>query len=352
MIRIDFITLLAIFGAFQGLLFAVFIWFRNKFTFNKIFALLLLATSIRIAKNIVVHASEIDPEFSMNLNLWRFLVNFGITHQFAIGPLFYLYFLARMDRDFKFRNVSLWHFVPYFLLILGSYHIQWPFWRDVGLWLSYISILTYYLLAFRAYHVELHKRSNKENDSLPTSLIWLRNLLIIVAILLFSYSPVLFKYLGYIGGAVLYTIGIYMVSMIILKQKRTNSLLQAKYQTTTLNKELFESIISKLTETINKDKPYKDPDLTLQSLALLLNTKPHHLSQAINQKYQKGFSEYINQHRVREAQALLSDPKKAYLKIASIGFESGFNGLSTFNSTFKKYTGQTPSQFKREKQKS
>ncbi len=352
MISIDFTTLLAIFGTFQGFLFAVFIWFRNKFTFNRLFSLLLIATSIRIAKNIIVHASDIDPQFSMAPFLWRFLVNFGITHQFAIGPLFYLYFLARLRTDFKFRKVHLWHFAPYLLLLFGSYHIQWPFWRDVGLWLSYISILTYYLLAFRACYLPRQSHWQKEQGSARTTLTWLRSLLLITGILLLAYSPALFKYLGYIGGAVLYAIGIYVVSMILLKQKRTNSLLQTKYQGTSLNQRLYESTIQDLITLMIEHKPYKDPDLTLQSLAGQLNVKPYHLSQAINQKYQKSFSEYINEHRVEEAKIQLTDPQKAHLKIASIGFDSGFNGLSTFNSTFKKHTGQTPSQFKKRGQKS
>ena len=352
MISIDFTTLLAIFGTFQSFLFAIFIWFRNKFTFNRIFSLLLVATSIRIAKNIIVHASDIDPRFSIDPFLWRFLVNFGITHQFAIGPLFYLYFLARLKTNFRFRTIYLWHFVPYLILVFGSYHIQWPFWRDGGLWLSYISVMTYYLLAFRACYLPRQSYLQKQNRSDPATLNWLRSLLIITGILLLAYSPALFKYLGYIGGAVLYAIGIYMVSMILMKQKRTDSFLQTKYQNTALNQQLSQNIIRDLTRLMEEHKPFKNPDLTLQSLALQLEVKPHHLSQAINRKYQKSFSEYINQHRVEEAKIQLRDPKKAHLKIASIGFDSGFNGLSTFNSTFKKYTNQTPSQFKNNRLKS
>ncbi|MGB5821878.1 MAG: hypothetical protein WBG90_20510 [Saonia sp.] len=60
MLKVDIIALLAIFGTLQSVLFALIFWFKNKEFYNKI-GLLLLATSIRIAKNIAVHLSELNP---------------------------------------------------------------------------------------------------------------------------------------------------------------------------------------------------------------------------------------------------------------------------------------------------
>jgi len=46
---------------------------------------------------------------------------------------------------------------------------------------------------------------------------------------------------------------------------------------------------------------------------------------------------------------MLSDPQKTHkYSIEAIAKEAGFNTISNFNSVFKKYTGITPSVFKKE----
>jgi len=56
----------------------------------------------------------------------------------------------------------------------------------------------------------------------------------------------------------------------------------------------------------------------------------------------------VNHYRVEEAKQLLLEPAKEDHKIASIAYDAGFNSLSTFNDVFKKITGTTPSQFRKE----
>jgi len=61
----------------------------------------------------------------------------------------------------------------------------------------------------------------------------------------------------------------------------------------------------------------------------------------------KSFYDYINHYRVEEARQLLIDPGKAGYKISSIAYDAGFNSVSTFNEVFRKFTGLTPSQFRK-----
>ncbi|MEI9909368.1 MAG: helix-turn-helix domain-containing protein [Bacteroidota bacterium] len=58
----------------------------------------------------------------------------------------------------------------------------------------------------------------------------------------------------------------------------------------------------------------------------------------------------MNHYRVEEAKQLLLEPANGGFKIASIAYDAGFNSLSTFNDVFKKLTGLTPTQFKKQVQ--
>ena len=54
-------------------------------------------------------------------------------------------------------------------------------------------------------------------------------------------------------------------------------------------------------------------------------------------------------YRVREVQARLTDPSFADWTILAIGMEAGFNAKSSFNAAFRRHTGMTPSQYRRQK---
>ncbi|MDX1940660.1 MAG: helix-turn-helix transcriptional regulator [Saprospiraceae bacterium] len=340
MLHIDVLSLFAILGVAHGLFFAVWVWVKkDNPLFNRLLSLLLLVTSIRIAKNIVVHISHIDPDFEIPYRLWRLLVNVGLDHQFAIGPLFLLYFSACLNPGFKFQKQYWLHFLPYFVLMALSPIIEWNFWRYGGLWASYLHILAYYLLSLRAY------RQHLEHISIKTKS-WLRGLLMVAAVLMLAYSPALFKYVGYVGGAFLYAVGVYFASTILWREPKPIEKTLEKYKNSTLSEGQALQLKRKLELWMQEQKPFLDTDLTLNILATQLSISPNHLSQLINAHFNVNFSEYINSYRLEEAKMRLQMPENAHFKIASIAYDSGFNSLASFNTLFKKHTGLTPSSYR------
>ncbi len=97
---------------------------------------------------------------------------------------------------------------------------------------------------------------------------------------------------------------------------------------------------------VNQQK-YLDPYLSLEKLAEEMNGSVSSLSKLINTQSNKSFPDYINELRVEEAKKLLSDPSFEAYTIVSIGLECGFNSKSTFYTAFKKFTGQTPTQYRK-----
>ena len=86
---------------------------------------------------------------------------------------------------------------------------------------------------------------------------------------------------------------------------------------------------------------------SLANLAKQVHESTHHVSQVINEKMGKNFFELLAQYRVESAKKLLSGSEKDTLTIEEIAEKVGYNSKSAFNTTFKKLTGQTPSQYKK-----
>ncbi|MBN1272090.1 MAG: AraC family transcriptional regulator [Candidatus Aminicenantes bacterium] len=59
------------------------------------------------------------------------------------------------------------------------------------------------------------------------------------------------------------------------------------------------------------------------------------------------FFDFVNKYRVEEAKKLFLDVSNNSRSILEQLFDAGFNSKSVFNRVFKKYTGMTPSEFKR-----
>jgi AraC-like DNA-binding protein len=107
-----------------------------------------------------------------------------------------------------------------------------------------------------------------------------------------------------------------------------------------------EEIVAKLIAVMEKDKLYQETELTLQDLSETLCFPTHQVSQAINEGLKKSFYDLVNSYRVEEAKRLLLNPKNTNYTILSVGFEAGFNSKTTFNTVFKKFTGQTPTEYR------
>lgn len=101
-----------------------------------------------------------------------------------------------------------------------------------------------------------------------------------------------------------------------------------------------------LESAMNSQRPYLDSELNLIKLAEILSVSTHHLSYVINTGFGKNFFQYVNEYRIEYAKKLLRDTDSKF-SILGIAYESGFNSKTAFNTTFKKLTGQTPSEFKK-----
>ncbi len=105
--------------------------------------------------------------------------------------------------------------------------------------------------------------------------------------------------------------------------------------------------IESLKDFMLKNEPYLDSSLTIQNLAEQVKMPVKDLSALINLYMDKHFFDFINEYRIEKAKEILRDPSKKDLTILEILYEVGFNSKSSFSTSFKKYTGTTPTDFRK-----
>ncbi len=122
-----------------------------------------------------------------------------------------------------------------------------------------------------------------------------------------------------------------------------------KYSTIKIDEDRVEKTVSGLKMLMEDDKVYLDPDLTLKKLAGMLRIHNNQLSRIINERFGVSFNDFVNRFRIEEARIMLKDPALSRKNILEIGFMAGFYSKSTFNGAFRKFTGTTPSKYRKEK---
>lgn len=89
---------------------------------------------------------------------------------------------------------------------------------------------------------------------------------------------------------------------------------------------------------------WRDPALSLQTLARQLGTNTSDLSRAFNEGLGQNFNELINRMRVDAVKQAL-DADVAGRSMLDIAFEAGFSSKASFNRSFRLYTGETPTAY-------
>jgi AraC-like DNA-binding protein len=84
-------------------------------------------------------------------------------------------------------------------------------------------------------------------------------------------------------------------------------------------------------------------ELSLTKVAKTVNMNPNYLSENFKRITGVKFVDYVAHARFRNACDLLRNPR---LRISEIAFAAGFQSLSQFNRVFKRFSGDSPTQFR------
>jgi AraC-like DNA-binding protein len=372
---LNLFTILIFLGIIQGFFLSyLFIINKSKIS-NFILGLFILSLTL-----IMIEIFLCETAYIMS---YLFLVDFSETVNFIFIPLGFLYIYTELENKLPkywqlhflfpiiyFLNQLPWHFsgieVKYNAYI-SAYHTKLPHIEQYMLayvdplkldqyvleWIFLIMLL-YILITF----FYLKKKDDqsflyffKKNG---TKLYQMKRILINYILIVLAYILASSQYENDSGdyiNASLLSIFIYAVSFKVLRNSSFFKDSPKKYEKSLIENKTAELIIKRLDKYLKEEKVYLDSDLSLKSLSELLSVSYHHLSQAINSKLNMSFYDLLASYRIEHAKQLLLDKTLEQYKIDQIAFDSGFNSRSSFTSIFKKISGITPSQFRKNNQK-
>lgn len=305
---------------------------------------------------------------------------------FLFGPLLYLYLSSLTIENFKLKPVILLHGIPFLAVsihrsmvsavsITSSSNLsENPDYIYNKIYYSFfiISLLIYWLLSIKL--VVKHKKNIPYNFSNYTprntlnwsilvlslflfffiadfSMFYVRNVLQIeipgISLLPFNLTVFTFIIIFFgINQTVIYPKNKNLENSSILKDENLSSVKSDR-------KLLDEKQIKILSDTVFKylsdEKPYLNPDYSLQMMADDLKITREKLSYLINNEQQKNFYKLINEFRITEVKEKLINPHFRHYTVLGIGLDCGFNSKTSFNRIFKEETGFTPSEYKKYK---
>lgn len=361
----------------QLFLFGIFlIAVKKEKGIDKIFlAFFLFANAVFILNFLAFRYYETIAEYTLN----AFFI--GGTFGFLFGPLLYLYTKAVANGEFNITKKNLLHFAPFiiaFCLTIIRYHLQ-PHETKLELFRTglygrtggviYFSLMQLVTLIYLAMALISVRGKNHSLKSYYSSLKkinydWLK---LVVSAFILMWIVDLAGWIAYRlnistneSRSLLAFISLFInfafANLLILKSLRlpepANNIEKHKYEKSPLTIQTKKEILAGLEKLMSGEKLFLNSSLNLGDVAQKLSVVPRYLSQVINELKGQNFYDFVNSYRIEEAKKVLSDPVYDEEKILSVLYECGFNSKSVFNTTFKRYTGLTPSGYRRKFRKS
>lgn len=322
----------------------------------------------------------------------------GTTVISLFFPLMYMYIKTYLfEKERKVSNLII-HCIPFVLtaISLTSFYIKsaaekraiiengFPDWLTSVITSSTIATILlgvfYTVLAFRAIHFFENSHQDELSRVQKKAIKWMRQFLTINIILwAVGSSEILLEILGkdisidlfkvYYLGLTLLSLAVGLLTLFypdifdlnlkqpgkadkpvsgkVLKFEGQMAELSVVASSTEIEKKEFKNekelkiIISYIEET----KPYLNSALTLQNLAEEIGISKNRVSELLNSSLGFSFYDVINEYRVKEVIRLINEGKHEQHTLLYLAEKSGFHSKTTFNRSFKKTTGKTPSQY-------
>ncbi|WP_106915378.1 helix-turn-helix domain-containing protein [Chryseobacterium aurantiacum] len=370
--KLSFLEVIAAIAVFVSLLLAVFLLTvkTERKLENRLFAAFLIINAIDIS-GLFMHLF-VD---SYNMKAFK------ISAYLLTMPLFYLYVNAVCYSDFTLKRKHLLHLIPFIVVNLilvprlylaegaakeDFFKIMW--YSPEMLVYQFIGELQFFFYVIATFLViKKYKKIYLENYTNPNTLLykWLSQLTVIFLVIhlciilknivRYTQHRDLFIWLNIVAG----TVFLMAACWFILKALNYPELFRRIDSTIQPTKDFAETLetenktdetkniqIGQLRNFMVEKEPFLNPSLTIQELADQVEIPVRELSVLINHHINQHFFDFVNEYRIKKAMTILKDPTRKEVTVLEILYEVGFNSKSSFHTSFKKYTNQTPTAFR------
>ena len=353
------IDTLAVVTVILLLIFSAFVYTNKKGSLlrHRILASFLLANALFI---IDFCLSVIMDVTGTNL-IW--FSGIGTSFGFLFGPLLYLYTKSITQKDFSIRKTNLLHFVPFIIVFIAAVtKLQIPetylyasiYIQTTPYMVACIKIILDYRLRLKNYFSSLDKLNLTWMLYVVGAffIMWMIDFINFIFINL-ELSDFTFRMiLSFMSLAINFVFAILIFYKALQHPEifagDSESEKPQKYEQSRLTEGEKTEYLQKLRDYFKENKPFLSPDLTIAEVAHQLNVSVRYLSQVINESLGKNFYDFINSYRIEEAKRQLTEEKESKKTVLEVLYDSGFNSKSAFNSAFKKHTGFTPTEFRKQ----
>ncbi|MCK9303223.1 MAG: AraC family transcriptional regulator [Bacteroidales bacterium] len=301
---------------------------------------------------------------------------------FAYGPIILLYLRSTLLRIKTLSIVNVIHFTPFIFFLCISLVLKgdqatfsYSFFKDnptkvlyiVYYSLAYVSIIGYTIANLSCINYAKKNIEDLYSFEVGEKLLYWFRLLSMIFFLMFILQAItglasivthnevfdtnMFVIFGL--GIFYFSLQYYLINEQVVFSDVKNNLYDIEagavvvdnYTKSKIPKDTLDKCAEKLVDIMDDKKLYLKNDLDLQDVSKSINYPKHYITQALNIVLKKNFYLFVNEYRINEFKAKIQNKKNDNLTIMAIALDSGFNSKSTFNTIFKKFTGQTPSEY-------
>lgn len=246
-----------------------------------------------------------------------------------------IYFLTIWSGTEYTTHKSLWEMLPFF----SRFEIWFRF---------LLVVLIFITIPFVLYFPNTQKYHN-------TNRIWIRKYVITLSVNIVAYILVLafndriihtFYYYVSVGCSLYIAYMELFVRLIGRSSSKTNRIEEkdsAKISSQSIFKTKNEILVEYLDAYMRETSAWRDPDLSLNTLASALCTNRTTLTQVIQENGYKNYAVYINSLRVKDFIQLIESNQSSNFQEAF--FDAGFRSRATALRNFRQITGMIPSEY-------
>ncbi|NAS12303.1 helix-turn-helix domain-containing protein [Poritiphilus flavus] len=365
-------TLVLLLSAVQGLLLVLIInsFENNNKRANRFLSVLIFLISFALASRVSIYDRSVYEAFPR-------LALFPDIVYFLYAPIFLFYINQLLNSSEKLSRKTWFHFIPFFVQLI--IYIQF-FLEPTHIFVErgiirlshppiYVAVSAAALLFNAIYWFKIRSIVKTYFSNMGNTISNYQNITYLKNIMVVKWVCLVFWLLIYLVGAIgilfnfdtinitnamvdfnwiLFSLTVYILGYFAIKQPEIFKIQPIEILENAKSVPNDREIIhlqSQLKTVMDTEKLYLNPTLNLPELADRLNSSVHIMSRTINEGFGKNFRDFVNQYRVQDFIERVEQEGYKNHTFLGIALDVGFNSKSSFNRSFKKVVGKTPSEY-------